>query len=147
VWRAANGINPQDPQPTGGTQLETLRALWKQRLDRDVALATYPQADARTNKRQAGRTALNRSDDRQDAPHLIEATTGSAHTKNPNGARAGQPHPAGSRTGSTRRAFSHRWAAPLQRDPIMDMRSSFAGSKPLKASASTRSWSSRLMYA
>jgi conjugative relaxase-like TrwC/TraI family protein len=65
VWRAANGINPQDPQPTGGTQLETLRALWKQRLDRDVALATYPQADARTNKRQAGRTALNRSDDRQ----------------------------------------------------------------------------------
>ncbi len=23
VWRAANGINPQDPRPTGGTQLET----------------------------------------------------------------------------------------------------------------------------
>jgi hypothetical protein len=65
VWRAANGINPQDPRPTGGTQLETLTALWKQRLDRDVALATYPQADARTNKRQAGRTAFNRSDDRQ----------------------------------------------------------------------------------
>src|SRR5215212_527967 len=28
VWQAANGIDPQDPQPTGGTQLETLRALW-----------------------------------------------------------------------------------------------------------------------
>jgi hypothetical protein len=27
VWRAANGINPQDPRPTGGTQLETLPAL------------------------------------------------------------------------------------------------------------------------
>jgi hypothetical protein len=29
VWRAANGINPQDPRPTGGTQFETLPALWK----------------------------------------------------------------------------------------------------------------------
>src|SRR5215203_5426671 len=37
VWRAANGINPQDPRPTGGTQLETLPALWKQRLDRNIA--------------------------------------------------------------------------------------------------------------
>src|SRR4029453_15178408 len=37
VWRAANGINPQDPRPTGGTQLEMLPALWKQRLDRDIA--------------------------------------------------------------------------------------------------------------
>ena len=41
VWRAANGINPQDPQPTGGTQLETLPAPWKQRLDRDIERATY----------------------------------------------------------------------------------------------------------
>jgi hypothetical protein len=31
VWRAANGINPRDPRPTGGTPLETLPALWKQR--------------------------------------------------------------------------------------------------------------------
>ena len=37
VWRAGNGINPQDPQPTGGTQLETLPTLWKQRLDRYIA--------------------------------------------------------------------------------------------------------------
>ena len=42
VWRAANGIDPQDPRPTGETQLETLPALWKQCLDRDVAHATYP---------------------------------------------------------------------------------------------------------
>ena len=59
VWRAANGINPQDPRPTGGTQLETLPALWKQRLDRDIARATYPPADARADKPQAGRTALS----------------------------------------------------------------------------------------
>jgi hypothetical protein len=51
VWRAANGINPQDPRPTGGTQLETLPALWKQRLDRAIAHANDPPADARADKR------------------------------------------------------------------------------------------------
>jgi hypothetical protein len=60
VWRAANGINPQDPRPTGGTQLETLPALWKQHLDRHIARATYPPPDARTDERQARLTALNR---------------------------------------------------------------------------------------
>jgi hypothetical protein len=65
VWRAAAGIKPQDPRPTGGGQLETAPALWKQRLDRDIARATYPPADARTDEREAGRTALSRSDERQ----------------------------------------------------------------------------------
>jgi hypothetical protein len=66
VWRAANGINPQDPRPTGGTQLETLPALWKQRLDRHLARATYPPADARADERQAAHTApRGRHDDRQ----------------------------------------------------------------------------------
>jgi conjugative relaxase-like TrwC/TraI family protein len=68
VWRAANGIAPQDPRPTGGTQLETLPALWKQRLDRDIARTSYPPADARADKRQAARTALSSYDDRQ-RPH------------------------------------------------------------------------------
>jgi hypothetical protein len=58
VWRAANGINPQDPRPTGGTQLETLPALSKQRLDRDIARATKPATAATAGKRQAARTAL-----------------------------------------------------------------------------------------
>src|SRR4029450_12998996 len=61
VWRAASGINPQDPRPTGGGgQLDTAVALWKQRLDRDTAHSTSPPADARTDKRQAERTALSR---------------------------------------------------------------------------------------
>ena len=68
VWRAANGINPQDPRPTGGGgQLETLPALWKQRLDRDIARATYPPADARADERQAAHTAPSPRDDRQHA--------------------------------------------------------------------------------
>jgi hypothetical protein len=60
VWRAANGINPQDPRPTGGSQLETLPALWKQRLDLQIARATEQPADATANNRQAERTALRR---------------------------------------------------------------------------------------
>jgi len=55
VWRAANGINPNDPRPTGGTQLETLPALWKQRLDRDIARAT-PPASRCEGRRATGRT-------------------------------------------------------------------------------------------
>ena len=69
VWRAANGINPQDPRPTGGTQLETLPALWKQRLDRDIARATNPPADARADKPQAAHTALRRLHDHSQRPH------------------------------------------------------------------------------
>jgi hypothetical protein len=59
VWRAANGINRQDPRPTGGIQLETLLALWKQRLDRDIARATKLATDSRADKRHAARTALS----------------------------------------------------------------------------------------
>jgi len=61
VWRAANGTHPQDPRPTGGTQLETLPALWKQRLDRAIARATDQPAGATADERPAGRTAPNRS--------------------------------------------------------------------------------------
>ncbi|HTF40315.1 MAG TPA: hypothetical protein VK754_06955 [Propionibacteriaceae bacterium] len=61
VWRAANGIDPQDPRPTGGGgQLETLPALWKQHLDRHVARSANPSADARTDERQAAHTAPSR---------------------------------------------------------------------------------------
>jgi conjugative relaxase-like TrwC/TraI family protein len=66
VWRAANGVNPHDPRPTGGTQLETLPALWKQRIDRDIARATDQPADEKADDRQKRHTALSRSyDDRQ----------------------------------------------------------------------------------
>ena len=71
VWRAANGINPQDPRPTGGGgHFETLPALWKQRLDRDIARATYPPADARADERQTGGTAPRRWQD--DRHHLYQ---------------------------------------------------------------------------
>ena len=60
VWRAANGIYPQDPRPTGGTQLETLPALWKQRLDRHIAHSTDSSDNASADERQAAHTALRR---------------------------------------------------------------------------------------
>jgi hypothetical protein len=78
VWRAANGINPQDLRPTGGTQPETLPALWKQRLDRDIARVTYPPVDARADERHAAHTALDAG-----------LTTASENTRNRNDARGG----------------------------------------------------------
>jgi hypothetical protein len=65
VWRAANGINPQDPRPTGEGQLETLPALWKQRLDRDIARATSQPADARADERQTRGTTRSSYNNRQ----------------------------------------------------------------------------------
>jgi hypothetical protein len=69
VWRAANGINPRDPRPTGGTQLQTLPALWKQRLDRAIARTTDPPTAATADKRPAGRTALSRSYSHRQHPY------------------------------------------------------------------------------
>jgi len=69
VWRAANGINSQELRPTGGTQLETLPALWKQHLDRNIAHATDPAADTRADRRQVGRTALIRWHGDRQRPH------------------------------------------------------------------------------
>jgi conjugative relaxase-like TrwC/TraI family protein len=65
VWRAANGIDPQDPRPTGGGQLETPQALWKERLDRDIARATDPLADAKADERQTRGTARSSHNNRQ----------------------------------------------------------------------------------
>ena len=69
VWRAANGINSQDPRPTGGTQLETLPTLWKQRLDREIARSTNPPDNPRPNERQAAHTAPRRRHDDSQRPY------------------------------------------------------------------------------
>ena len=64
VWRAANGVDPQDPRPTGGGgQLETASALWKQRLDRHIARSADPAGTARFDERQAAHTAPGRRHD------------------------------------------------------------------------------------
>jgi hypothetical protein len=62
VWRAADGINPQDPRPTGGGgHLDTAAALWKQRLDWHIACSTNSSGNETFNERQAAHTALSRS--------------------------------------------------------------------------------------
>jgi hypothetical protein len=81
VWRAANGINPQDPRPTGGGQLETDLALWKQRLDRHVAHFTDSSGTARFNERQAAHTAITRRNDDNQRPSQT-------HGQRPNGPAA-----------------------------------------------------------
>jgi hypothetical protein len=92
VWRAARGIDPQDPRPTGGTQLETLPALWKQHLDRDIARATYPPADAGADERQTARAAPRRSYDNKQRPY-----------QKGHGVRAVRPRPADSTPQSSHR--------------------------------------------
>jgi hypothetical protein len=62
VWRAANGINPHDLRPIGeGGQLDTAAALWKQRLDRDIARSTDSSGNDGFDERQPADTALSRS--------------------------------------------------------------------------------------
>ena len=65
VWRSANGIDPQDPRPTGGTQLEKLPTLWKQLLDRYIAHSTDSSRSARADERQTRGTARSSYNNRQ----------------------------------------------------------------------------------
>jgi hypothetical protein len=60
VWRAANGINPEDPRPIrGGGQPGT--AGGKHRLDWQIARGAEPSGNARFDERQAAHTAQSRS--------------------------------------------------------------------------------------
>ena len=68
VWRAARGIDPQDPRPTGGHQLEAAADLWKQHLDRDVARAIEPH-NSNVDQRQAPRKALRHGYDDIQRPY------------------------------------------------------------------------------
>jgi hypothetical protein len=79
VWRAANGINPHGPRPTGGGgQLDTAAALWKQRLDSHITRSTDSSSNNRPNE-----------------CHMVAhtATTG-VHTKHLISVQTGHPHPA-----------------------------------------------------
>jgi hypothetical protein len=80
VWRAANGINPQDPRPTGGGQLEMLPACGN---NASTGTSRVPPTRSQTSHT-------------QDAPHSVQGTSGSARTNKPNGVPAGRPRPADS---------------------------------------------------
>jgi hypothetical protein len=77
VWRAANGINPQDIRPTGGGgQLDTTAALWKKRLDWHIARSTDSSGNETFNERQAAHTALSRN--RRAHPTPVQRPSGPA---------------------------------------------------------------------
>jgi hypothetical protein len=81
VWRAANCINPQDPRPTGGGgELDTAAALWKQRLDWQIARSIDSAGNDRFNERQAAHTASIRShqDNRRPYPTPARGPNGPA---------------------------------------------------------------------
>jgi hypothetical protein len=70
VWRAANGIHPYDPRPTGAAQLQTAPALWQHHLDRILARGSHDNI-GRTDipERQSAGTSRDRPhQDRQRLP-------------------------------------------------------------------------------
>jgi hypothetical protein len=70
VWRAANGIHPNDRRPTGAGQLQTASGLWQHHLNRTLARGsedTIGQLDIQ--KRQPAPTSRHRRhQDRQRPP-------------------------------------------------------------------------------
>jgi hypothetical protein len=84
VWRAANGIDSQDPRPTGGTHSKRSRPSGN---NASTGISRVPP----TRQQLRGPASV-----RQDAPHLVRAATGNTGTKAANGVRAGRPRPADS---------------------------------------------------
>ncbi|HJQ86167.1 MAG TPA: helicase C-terminal domain-containing protein, partial [Propionibacteriaceae bacterium] len=67
VWRAANGIHPNDPRPTGAAQLETASALWQHHLNRGLASDDIGRHGVRARDG-AGSSRDHRPEDRQCMP-------------------------------------------------------------------------------
>jgi hypothetical protein len=67
VWRAANGIYPNDPRPTGAAQLQTASALWQHHLNRSLASDDIGRHGVRARDG-AGSSRDRRPEDRQRLP-------------------------------------------------------------------------------
>jgi hypothetical protein len=63
VWRAANGIDPQDLRPTGQPRLDTPRVLWQQHLDRAIAETLPPEPRPPDNRAQLATRPVSRRHD------------------------------------------------------------------------------------
>ena len=50
VWRAANGVDPSDPRPTGLRRLEAMPSSWQNQLDRAVAGSVASQRTSTPDK-------------------------------------------------------------------------------------------------
>jgi hypothetical protein len=69
VWRAANGIHPSDPRPTGAGQLHTASALWQHHLDRSLTRRSNGLGRLEVQEREAaGSSPDRRTQDRQRMP-------------------------------------------------------------------------------
>jgi hypothetical protein len=70
VWRAANGIHPGDPRPTGAAQLQTASALWQHHLDRGLARGSNGRGPHEVRDREAAESSRDRRpEDRQRSSH------------------------------------------------------------------------------
>jgi conjugative relaxase-like TrwC/TraI family protein len=60
VWRAANGVDPSDPRPTGPRRLETMPSSWQNQLDHAVAGSVTSQRTSPPAKPLATKGLSNR---------------------------------------------------------------------------------------
>src|SRR4029453_6436092 len=91
VWRAANGINPQDHDQPEEPNSKCFRPGGN---NASTGISRVPP----TRPQMRGPTSHT-----QDAPHSVQGTSGSARTNNPNGVPAGRPRPADSTPQSSNR--------------------------------------------
>jgi conjugative relaxase-like TrwC/TraI family protein len=69
VWRAAHGIHPGDPRPTGAGQLQTAAALWQHHLDRSLTRCSNGLGPHEAREREAAESSPDRRPkDRQRSP-------------------------------------------------------------------------------
>ena len=69
VWRAANGIDPSDPRPTGAGQLQAAAALWQHHLNRSLARGSDDNIGLAIPERPSAATSGDRRhEDRQRLP-------------------------------------------------------------------------------
>jgi conjugative relaxase-like TrwC/TraI family protein len=68
VWRAANGIAPDDRRPTGAGQLQTASALWQHHLDRSLARCNGLGRHEVRERQAVGSSRDRQPEDRQRLP-------------------------------------------------------------------------------
>jgi conjugative relaxase-like TrwC/TraI family protein len=72
VWRAANGVDPQDRRATGPDQLQIYSAEWQRRLKRRIAHASDDPTNSKFRQKVGSRFGVRRDKDQHHWPRRSE---------------------------------------------------------------------------
>jgi hypothetical protein len=72
VWRAANGVDPQDRRATGPDQLQISSAEWQRRLERRIAHASDDPTNSDFRQKVGSRFEIHRDKDQHHWPRRSE---------------------------------------------------------------------------